>query len=459
MKRCRRSIYIVSIVGWFWLNTLTFAAMIHVPADQPTIQSGIDAAENGDTVLVSAGIYTGAGNVNINFKGKQITVKSRNGAEATLIDCEETPNTRGFTFESKELHTSVLDGFTIKNGVHDLGGGIYCHTASPTIQNCVITQNRATATRFFGQGGGGIYGKDTTVHIVDCIITQNRSASGLGGGVLIDGEGVWKFNNPQPVIFDNCTVSENIGSGIVCFDLSPAIIKDCTVLQNGGRGIVCTFISRGTSITNCRIEQNAGGGIECSEESFARIEDCIIKQNRAEHGGGIYCSPTSQIEVSGCIIVQNTATETGGGIDVISTRGAATITNCTITQNTAHRTGGGVSAVIEASIFILTNSIVWDNRTRGDRAEISTVGGWITIKSCDIRSGLAGIGRQPKGKWFIYEDNIDADPRFINADAGDYRLEPNSPAALMGAQPPLGGITAVTHKEKRLVTWGELKIQ
>lgn len=69
------------------------------------------------------------------------------------------------------------------------------------------------------------------------------------------------------------------------------------------------------------------------------------------------------------------------------------------------------------------------------------------------------MGREPGDEWFIYEDNIDADPRFINADAGDYRLEPNSPAASMGAQPPLGGVTAITHKEKRLVTWGELKIQ
>ena len=459
MKRCRWRIYIMAVVGWVWLGTPIFAAMIHVPADQPTIQSGIDVAENGDTVLVSNGIYTGAGNVNINFRGKQIIVKSRNGAEATVIDCQETPNTRGFTFESKETQASVLDGFTIKNGVHDLGGGIYCHTASPTIQNCIITQNGAAATRFHGQGGGGIYGTDTTAHITDCIITQNRAASGLGGGVLFSGEQVWTFNTFQSVILDNCTVSENIGSGVVCFDLSPVTIKDCTVLQNSGRGIVNTFFSRGTSITNCRVKQNAGGGIECSEESFARIEDCIIEQNRAVHGGGLYCSPTSDVEVSGCIIAQNTATGTGGGIDVISTRGLATITNCTITQNTAIERGGGISTVIEFSRFTLTNSIVWNNISHGDYAEVSPAGRGIIIKSCDIRGGFAGMGREPDGEWFIYEDNIEADPRFIDADAGDYRLEPNSPAASMGAQPPLGGVTAVTHKEKRLVTWGELKIK
>ncbi|MYA70450.1 hypothetical protein F4Y19_10265 [Candidatus Poribacteria bacterium] len=453
-KICRWCMYIMTVVAWFWLGPLTFAAMIHVPADQPTIQSGIDAAENGDTVLVSDGIYTGAGNVNISFSGKQITVKSRSGADATIIDCEETPNTRGFTFESKETHTSVLDGFTIRNGVHDLGGGIYCHTASPTIQNCIITQNRGTATRFRGQSAGGVYGTDTNVHITDCTVTQNR-----GCGVVFEGERAWTFNTFRSTTLANCTISENTDSGVICQDLAPVTIKDCTVLQNGERGIMCTFFTRGISITHCRIEQNTGGGIECSEESFAKIEDCIIKQNRAVHGGGIYCSPTSEIEVSGCIIAQNTATETGGGIDVISTRGLATITHCTITQNTAHDRGGGISTFIEFSQFTLTNSIVWDNHSHGKHPEISPGGRQVIIKSCDIRGGFAGMDREPDDEWFIYENNIDADPRFINPENGDYRLESNSPAASMGARPPLGGITAVTHKEKRLVTWGELKIK
>ena len=47
----------------------------------------------------------------------------------------------------------------------------------------------------------------------------------------------------------------------------------------------------------------------------------------------------------------------------------------------------------------------------------------------------------------------------IDPDNCDYRLESHRPAASMGAQLPLGGVTAVTHKEKRLVTWGELKIK
>jgi polygalacturonase len=61
------------------------ATTIHVPADQPTIQSGINAASNGDTVLVAPGTYK----ENINFSGKAITLKSSGGARVTIIDGEE----------------------------------------------------------------------------------------------------------------------------------------------------------------------------------------------------------------------------------------------------------------------------------------------------------------------------------------------------------------------------------
>ncbi len=117
---------------------------IHVPGDYATIQAAIDAAVEGDTVLVDDGVYTGEGNKEIDFRGKAITVRSKNGPENCVIDCENSG--RGFWFHSSETRDSVLRGFTIQNGrvEDDNGGAIYCDGASPTIVGNIITDNSAT---------------------------------------------------------------------------------------------------------------------------------------------------------------------------------------------------------------------------------------------------------------------------------------------------------------------------
>ena len=124
-------------------STIAYGATIHVPIDQPNIQAGIDAALEGDTVLVADGTYKGSGNKNLDFKGKAITVQSKNGPDSTIIDCEGDGS--GFYFHSGEQEDSIVSGLTIKNG-HGIegifylidGGGIYCENSSPTIDNCII---------------------------------------------------------------------------------------------------------------------------------------------------------------------------------------------------------------------------------------------------------------------------------------------------------------------------------
>src|SRR5437868_3706108 len=115
--------------------TAVAATIIHVPADQPTIQAGIDAAVNGDTVLVSAGTYK----ENINFNGKAIVVKSASGPAATIIDGQQVNSV--VTFASNESRKSMLSGFTVQNGNAGDGGGIFIGNGSPTIIGNAIISN------------------------------------------------------------------------------------------------------------------------------------------------------------------------------------------------------------------------------------------------------------------------------------------------------------------------------
>src|SRR5689334_22905751 len=112
--------------------------------DQPTIQAGINAAANGDVVLLDDGVYTGAGNKNLDFNPgtptsiKNITVKSvSDNPTACTIDCENSG--RGFLFDSGETSASVVRGITItKGGGNNAGGAIYNDSSSPTITNCIF---------------------------------------------------------------------------------------------------------------------------------------------------------------------------------------------------------------------------------------------------------------------------------------------------------------------------------
>ena|SRR5882762_8467466 len=75
----------LTVIALLLVGLARAATTIHVPADQPTIQAAISAAQNGDTILVSPGTYA----ENIDFIGKAITVKSTNGAKVTIIDAHQ----------------------------------------------------------------------------------------------------------------------------------------------------------------------------------------------------------------------------------------------------------------------------------------------------------------------------------------------------------------------------------
>ena len=94
-----------------WPPGAATAAELHVPGQYATIQAAINAASDGDVVIVADGTYAGPGNKDLDFLGKAITVRSANGPNDCTIDCEESG--RAVDFKTKEGPGAVLRGLKI----------------------------------------------------------------------------------------------------------------------------------------------------------------------------------------------------------------------------------------------------------------------------------------------------------------------------------------------------------
>jgi parallel beta-helix repeat protein len=259
------------------------ASVIHIPADQPTSPAGINAATNGDTVLVAAGTYR----ENINFIGKAITVKSSNGAKVTIIDGGRVAPV--VTISSGESLHSVLTGFTLQNGTSNFnsaydGGGIYISSSSPTIKKNIIQNNIA------GGGGGGIAVEFSSALIQSNII-RNNSQVGSGG---IGGGGIAVGGAASAQIIGNVIENNSWGS-------------------NGGG--ISLFAAGSPTLKNNVIRSNQapaqGGGIWIVNQSDALIEQNLIYKNNSGQGGGIYLSVPNGDR--GPLLINNTIAGNIGG--------------------------------------------------------------------------------------------------------------------------------------------------
>lgn len=360
------------------VTAISQAKTINVPADQPTIQAGINAANNGDTVLVAPGTYV----ENINFLGKLITVKSSGGNKVTIID----GNNAGpaVTFSAGESPKAVLHGFTIQHGgTSNEGGGISINSASPTVSGNVITNNNA------GNGGAGI--------------AVNFSPNALVQGNVV-------INNSQTLGY-----SGGVGGGGILI---------------GGAGAARII---GNTIENNSWSSAAGGGMSLFAAGTPTLENNIIRGNSAyDQGGGIWMVNFSDALMVQNLIYNNTAIQ-GAGIYFLvpgGNRGPLLVNN-TIVGTSAASQGSAVYADgFYDHVAFYNNLLIGASGTSALYCDSTYDPTPPTLTNNDGYSpsgtGLAGACSAQSGT----NGNISADPLF--AGKTKFRLKAGSPAINAG---------------------------
>jgi predicted outer membrane repeat protein len=268
-------------------------AIINVGPGQ-SIQSAINIASSGDTIVVAPGTYHEA----IDFVGKAITVRSSGGPAVTTIDASAI-QASAVTFASGEPASTVLEGFTVTGGVgtpfgsERNGGAVYCWDADPVIRNCAFEGNTANQ-------GGAVYTWFTSAQFVDCTFDSNTSVEGEGGGAIYNGGGYLRIWHCK---FINNSADAN-GGAIQTSSTNPVWIVNCEFRGNSAMfGGAMKATEGWTIVTNCTFEGNTAtvvGGAVLENSSGGTISNSIFWDNVPDQ---IWQSTTSAAEVHYCNVM------------------------------------------------------------------------------------------------------------------------------------------------------------
>lgn len=179
--RMRRLIPLLGLCGALAAPGLGETYVVYPDAhmgDFPNIQAAVDNVVDGDSIELADGVFRGLGNRDVDYLGKEITIRSQSAdPRVCVVDCEGGyEEHRGFVFTGVTSE-AMLEGITVRNGYHMYGGAIYCgEDASPTIARCIFERNVA-------QAGGGIHCAAWSSPLLsECTFVENLALD-MGGGV------------------------------------------------------------------------------------------------------------------------------------------------------------------------------------------------------------------------------------------------------------------------------------
>ncbi len=349
------------------------------------IQSVLEAAQDGDTVLVSPGTYE----ENVSFLGKSVELRSAARPEITIIDGGGLEST--VRFIAGEGRKTALSGFTVRNGHASVGGGVRVFNASPAITGCVITENRAG-------GGIGIGVEFGSPLIQGNTITGNRPSTRFFGG--LGGGGIYLGSTPGAEVVSNVIADNTIGSGA------------------GGGGI---FLN------------NAGGSVISRNLIHGNTAMLAVPPDSPSDGGGINIVNTLNVFVEQNLVLSNRA-DRGSGVWWIAGDGqpGPTLINNTLARNSAKEGAAVFANGFDAGARLVNKILLGDPGTPAVSCGDTSPGTFPRFLFNDIwsgggaRFGGACADLEPGG------GNISTDPSFVDPAGEDYRLGPDSPCREAG---------------------------
>jgi hypothetical protein len=418
--------------------------------DFPTIQAAVDSADAGDVIVLEDGVFTGNGNRDVRFFGKDLVVRSRNGPGACTIDCEGSSGDphRAFRLDAGETPASRIEGITIVGGFvegpfpESGGGGILiAYGSHPVVTDCVFDGNR---TGFQGFGAGLLAWEDCDITLTDCVFVHGESGWYGGGFVL---RRFCDATVERCIVLDNEALHAGGGASIT---RSNAIVNDCVFADN-------------------RVTEAGGGGVLVKAEAEPVFTRCVFVGNRAWAGGGIGLGNDPRVTLVDCLFDGNVSQVGGGGaIELDANRCGALLTGCTLVNNAAPGWGQHLY-VGPTSDATVRNSILSGGCTAMNPARVE-YGGTLDIDCSLVEGGEEAVSG---GGTLIYgPDNFDGDPMFCDPDTcgasswptGDYTLDSQSPATagqsgcgLVGAFPVGCGATPVEGGIGGR-SWGRVKV-
>lgn len=376
-----------------------------VPAEYPTIQAAIDAAVDGDTVRVAAGVY----GESIRWQGKRIALIGA-GASATILDPGAGAGGRCLTLENVPAPAEVR-GLACRNGSADTGGGILIRGGSPALRSLTLQSNTATAGP-----GGGVRVDQGSVTVEDCSFLDNRapevdppahapppnggglyagpsshvtvSASSFARNSALRGGGMSIEEGTEAVV-RRATFEDNTG-GLHVGDAGSVDVAESAFLRNRRGGGLHAPFSGVVNVSDTLFESNVsdlrGGGMY-ARLGEARVTRSVFRDNTSALGGGLALTE-SGLTLTDSSFIGNHATENGGGLGFII--GGARIERTRFLDNEAAASGGGVYVASDSHTSV-ESTVFRGNRAGADgggMAARSVID--VSWENCAFSDNLAG---------------------------------------------------------------------